>query len=44
MGGAFSEGQIIKLEEWFTLPTTPRIEFYGSGFQSRKINGLIFEH
>ena len=41
MGGAFSEGQIIKLEEWFTLPTTPRIEFYRSGFQTRKINRFI---
>ena len=34
MGGAFPEGQIIKLDEWLTLPTTPRIEFYGTGFQS----------
>ena len=44
MGGAFSEGQIIKLEEWFTLPTTPRIEFYGSGFQSLKIDRFTVNH
>ena len=34
MGGEFSKGQIIKLDEWFTLSTTPKIEFFGTGFQS----------